>query len=113
MSSRQRRQRGTIISKGADKWLVRFSAGQDALGKRQYPSKLVHGEKADARKALNAMVADYDRGVKVQPGKLTLTAWLESWLEGSAKRRVSARTFRDYEKLLRKFVVPAIGSKRL
>jgi integrase len=108
-----RRQRGQIIPKGAGKWLVRASAGRNGLGKRLYPSKVVHGTRQEAQKALTALTAHHDQGLSVEPGRRRVSAWLESWLETSAKGRVSAKTFRDYSKLLRIFVFPVLGSKRL
>lgn len=54
-----------------------------------------------------------NRGVQVDPRKRTLAAYLEGVLKTSAKPRVAENTFRDYEKHLRKQVVPTLGSKRL
>ena len=107
------RQRGQIVAKGEGKWMVRVFVGRDAGGKRRYAAKLVRGSKSDARKALTGLAQEVDRGVQVEPGKRTLGAYLDGWLETSAKPRVSQNTFRDYGKLLRKFVIPALGSKRL
>ena len=107
------RQQGQIVAKDDGKWLVRVFAGRDASGKRRYTSKLVQGSKADARKALTALSQEVDRGVQVEPRKRTLAAYLEEWLKTSAKPRVSENTFRDYEKHLRRHVIPALGSKRL
>jgi integrase len=107
------RQRGQIVPKGEGKWLVRAFAGRDARGKRRYTSRVVQGSKADAKKALAALEQKVSGGIQVEPGKRTLGAYLENWLVTSAKPRVSENTYRDYAKLLRKFVIPALGSKRL
>jgi hypothetical protein len=88
-------------------------AGRDSSGKRRYTSKVVQGSKADARKAAAALTQEVNRGIRVDPGKRTLAAFLEGWLETSAKQRVAENTFRDYGKHLRRHVIPGLGSKRL
>jgi len=45
--------------------------------------------------------------------KQTLNQYLDRWLEVCAKPRLRAKSFRDYEGLLRRYVRPHLGEKAL
>jgi len=104
---------GQIIKRGDKTWLVRIFTGRDAKGKRRYFNKTIHGTKRDAQKYLTAAQRDKDLGVFVEPAMLPLTDYLNKWLETVARARVRERTFEGYEWLLRRYVVPKLGARRL
>ena len=45
--------------------------------------------------------------------KQILNEFLDRWLELCAKRRLRAKSFRDYEGLLRRYMRPVLGTKEL
>ena len=106
------RKSGQIIPRGERKWLVRWYAGE-VNGRYKYKSKTVRGTKRDAQKYLNSVLRSQDLGLYVEPTRTTLDAYLDQWLEKSARTRVSPRTFGDYRKLLTRYVRPKLGSSRL
>ena len=106
------RRSGQIIKRGERKWLVRWYVGE-VSGKNRYASKTIHGTKRDAQKYLNGMLRSQDLGVHVEPSRITLDAFLDRWLEGSARPKVSARTFADYSYMLKQYVRPTLGGRRL
>ena len=105
---------GQLIRRGERKWLVRIFLGSDpATGKRRYHNHMVHGPKKDAERYRTAAMRGRDLGTFVEPARMTLDAYLDKWLEEAAKPRVRSRTHEDYSWLLKAYVRPALGGRRL
>ncbi|HTF32786.1 MAG TPA: site-specific integrase [Myxococcota bacterium] len=102
---------GSIVKRGERTWLVRISSSTD--GKRSFHNHTVHGTKRDAERYLNAALRSRDLGTFVEPARMTVDAYLDKWLETAARPRVRPRTFQDYAWLLRQYVRPALGARRL
>jgi integrase len=104
---------GQIIPRGERTWLVRVFMGRDSdSGKRKYVNKTVHGTLRDAQAYLSRTQRDRDLGVFFEPSRMTLDGYLDKWLETAAKPKLRAKTHRDYEALLRRYVRPALGSRQ-
>lgn len=123
---KEQRNRGQIIPKGDGRWLVRFYAGRDVTGKRQYPAKLVEGTYLQAQKELTKLQGQQDTGTYVAPTKVSLKEYLlgtakdfdnpeehetTGWLGG--KLNLSAKTRREYKARMEKDVIPVLGHLRL
>lgn len=52
-------------------------------------------------------------GIAATPGRLTLRAFLESWMQDVQEPRLSSATYQTYEGYIRNHIVPALGSKPL
>src|SRR5690606_27508749 len=105
---------GQLIQRGERTWLVRVYLRRDPVtGKRRYHNKTIHGNKKDAQRYLNQVLADKDLGTFVEPSRQTLSAYLDEWLRVAAKPRVRDRSYRDYEEVLRRYVRLTLGSCRL
>ncbi|HMQ04883.1 MAG TPA: tyrosine-type recombinase/integrase [Pyrinomonadaceae bacterium] len=104
---------GQIIKKKDKTWLVRIFLGRDTNGKRKYFGKIIHGTKKNAETYLNAKLREKDLGVFVEPASMPLSEFLDRWLEEIAKPRVRKSTFASYEMMLRLYVKPRLGTKRL
>jgi integrase len=90
---------GQIIPRGKN-FLVRIYLGRDGQGKRQYSNKTIKTGRKNAEKYLTKALRDKDLGVFVEPGKETVSEFLERWLKTTAKARVSERTLDGYEAIL-------------
>lgn len=104
---------GQIIKRGDDTWLVRIFMGRDAQGKRRYMNKTIKGKKKDAETYLSKTATAISTGTFVEPSPLTVSDYLDKWLQTAARGRLRERTFVDYSELLDRYVRPAIGEKRL
>jgi integrase len=103
---------GQIIARGERTWLVRVFMGRDSeSGKRKYINKTIHGTLRDAQSYLSRTQRDRDLGVLFEPSRMSLDGYLDKWLETAAKPKLRAKTHRDYEALLRRYVRPALGSR--
>jgi integrase len=74
--------------------------------KRGFPTKKA------AQEALNEVVGRVHRGTWADPGKRSLSDYLEEWIEGLAASRENS-TVENYATILRKWVIPRIGGLRL
>lgn len=104
---------GQIIPRGEDTWLVRIFMGRDGQGKRRYLNKTVRGKKKTAQDYLNTTLSAISAGTFVEATPLTVSEYLDKWLETAARRRVTERTFTGYEWLLKNYVRPVLGQLRL
>jgi integrase len=105
------RNRGQIVSRGLNTYLVRVYLGNDANGRRKYASKTIRGTYKAAEQYLTKCLREIDTQAFVEPSKRTLTEYLESWL--AAKQDVAIRTLKDYRDRLRLHVIPLLGHQRL
>jgi len=105
---------GQIIQRGERTWLVRVFLGRDSkTGKRKYANKTIHGNRKDAQRYLNGALREIDLGTFVEPSAMSLSEYVDKWLESAARPRVSQRTADGYEALLRRYILEPLGSKRL
>ena len=105
---------GQIVKRGDKTYLVRVYLGRDPeTGKRKYHNKTVHGNKKDAQAYLNKCLREKDVGQFVEPSRMTLNEYLDKWLLESAKQRVRERTFESYERMLRLYIRPGIGDRKV
>ena len=103
---------GQIIPRGERTWLVRVFMGRDSeSGKRKYVNKTIQGTLRDAQAYLSRSQRDRDLGVFFEPSRISLDSYLDKWLETAAKPKRRAKTYRDYNALLRRYVRPALGSR--
>lgn len=115
-SIRKRRRpgtRGQIVPRGKDSWLVRLSLGRDANGKRRTHGETVHGSLKDARAHLTKLLASIDKGVFIQPSKMTVDQFLDRWLKDAVKARVAPHTYADYVGIAQRYIRPSLGTRLL
>jgi integrase len=105
------RKLGQIVGRGLRTWLVRAYMGRDSeTKKRKYLNNTVHGGLRDAQAHLNRMLSERDLGRNTMQ---TLNQYLDRWLEACARPRLRAKSFQDYEGLLRRYIRPQLGTKPL
>jgi integrase len=79
-------------------------------GRRRW--KMVEGGVRDAEKARRAVLAEIDKGGKVEPTNETFEKVATDWL-ARQEGRVRPRTFEAYSTAIRVHLVPKLGKKRL
>src|SRR5438067_6854408 len=100
---------GQIIPRGEDTWLARIFMGRDGKGKRSYLNKTIKGKKKDAQDYLSKTLAAISTGTFVEPSPLTVSEYLDKWLEAAARPRVSRRTADGYAGLLDRYIREPLG----
>jgi integrase len=82
-------------------------------GRRNYHNKTVRGTRKDAEKYLSQKLRELDTGTFVEPVPVTVDAYLDQWLENAARPKLAELSFQHYSDMLRRYVRPALGKKKL
>jgi len=70
----------------------------------------VRGTKRDAERELRHILTRLETGAYVKPTKLTVSEYLEQWLQGYVSSSTGPRTRERYEEIVRTHLIPALGS---
>ena len=104
----------TVIRKGKTYtyWEARYTAGRDSgTGKQIQRSITGKTQKEVAQKLKEATLA-VDRGVYVDPTKMSVGAWLDTWVK-EYLGGVKPNTLRIYQSNVEKHIKPALAALRL
>jgi integrase len=111
--------KGSIIKRegknGSVSWLLKYDGPRDALtGRRRQLYKTVRGTKKAAQAELRQLLSAIDKGTHVDPTKLTLAEWAQTWLSNlQVLEKVSVRTLEGYTAWLQVHVLPELGGVEL
>jgi len=103
---------GSCFQRGNGRWVGALDQGWSEDGKRS--KRLVYGPTQAAVLAkLRALSRNRDDGV-VQAGRMpTVGAYLERWVEETARVKVRPSTFVSYSVIVRAHLIPSLGKVRL
>jgi len=98
---------GTIFKRADGHWCAQPSLGY-VNGKRHRPT--IYGQSyAEVRDKLARVLAEAQGGVMPASKRITLTAFLNQWLEDSVKPSRAPRTYASYAETVRLHLVPTLG----
>lgn len=98
--------------RGKTEWVAQVSVGRKTNGKRRYITRTAPTEAA-ARRLLRQMLAELDQGRLAPSHPHTVASYALYWSREIKPHEVRKTTAAGYEDLLRRYVIPALGSKRL
>ena len=101
-----------MVETAPGKWRLRVFVGRDAAGRVQHKNKTFVGTKREAQKDLAKLVADIERGQVAVGHPGSVSDLLERWLCAIEPER-SAYTVKEYWRLVKIDIGPALGNKRL
>jgi integrase len=106
---------GSVRQRRRGVWQLRWETDNGI--ERVYHSETVQGTKTEAEARLRELLAEKERarasGSLSTDPKLTVGQWLTRWLEEVAAHNVRPRTFDAYRGIVRRELIPALGSIRL
>jgi integrase len=104
---------GNITRRGANSWRLKFEGGERALqtGKRNTRTVTVRGTKKTAQAELTRLLAEVDRGISVDPSKVTVAEYIRAWLD--SPDGLSPKTAERYRQLAEQQIVPHLGAVAL
>ena len=111
--------RGSLRKRYTDSWNLILDLGyhpdpQTGQLKRKQKWYTVHGTKRDAEKKLAELLHALHQGTLVEPSKLTLGAWLDTWVETAIKPpNKRLRSYETYKSVITHHLQPALGAIRL
>lgn len=102
--SRRRGQgEGSIRQRSNGRWEARYRA---ADGRTR---SIYSATRREAVDRLRAALQERQQGIRPPDGRLTVSAFLADWLEGS-RQRIRPRTQQSYESVVRLYLNPSIGA---
>lgn len=101
----------TAMKRGST-WQYRFE-GAMIDGKRKRYSKGGFRTKAEALEAGNRAKAEYDGGAYVRTSDMSLSDYMDYWLEHHVKGHKAYETYNAYESAVRLHIKPQIGKYKL
>jgi integrase len=104
---------GQLIRRGERTWLVRVYLGSDSRGKRRYLNKTIHGTRKDAQGWLNDALKRKDLGEAIGQSAMLCEEFFEDWLGSVIRQRVRETSLDSYTHIIRRYVLPTLGSRRL
>lgn len=112
-TKRRTRGDGGIRERGRNSWEIKYDLPRGSDGKRRIATQTVKGTKKDAVAALRAILHKQDKGMGVEPSQLTVSAYLDGWLEDIAPRSVAPKALERYRGLVKHQIKPHLGAIRL
>jgi len=106
MTKRRGRGEGSVYRRSDGRIVGEY---EDANGKRRYISGK---SKAEVRTKLRKLLAERDEGIAYDSENLTVSAYLDRWLE-AVKGSVRERTWERHEQVVRVHLKPTIGGVKL
>lgn len=103
---------GTIRKRPDGRWEARFTVGRDAGTGKQIQRSVYGKTQSEVRKKLQAACVAIDEGTYTEPSKLTLSSWLDIWLEEYTPN-LKPRTKWTYDGYISNHIKPALGAVRL
>lgn len=112
MAGRKANGEGTIFQRADGRWCgAGYVLASDGTRKRIYVYGATRRQAADK---LAEKLADSNRGLVVAADpNLTVGEYLTAWLTGVARHRLRATTYVTYESLVRRFLIPGLGARKL
>jgi integrase len=104
--------KGHIRERSPGHWAIILDAANAATGKRKRRWHSFEGTKRQAQVECSRLISEKSSGTYLEPSKLTIAQFLEHWL-GHIKARVSPRTHERYGEIVRKNIIPTLGSVAL
>ncbi len=98
---------GSISKRGDGRYNIKW---YDINGERQTSSAKTLLE---AKDKLKHHISDVERGIDTSDGKMPLSDWMETWLEGYAQPVVGKSSYANYYSAVHKHILPYFGTTLL
>ena len=104
--------RGSIKKDGSS-WMVVFDIGRPITGNRKQKRVRGHKTKKEAEKFLSEQLNSVDKGTYFEPSGMTLSEYLDYWLENYAKPNTSQKTIEGYSYIIQQHLKPSLGNIKI
>jgi integrase len=105
---------GHIRKRGKGSWTVVIDLGRDpATGRRRQLWQSIKGTKREAQSLLVQLLHQRNTGIEALPGKITVGEYLHRWLQDYARPNTAPKTYRCYDDVIRRHLIPVLGTMPL
>ena len=105
---------GSIRRRENDKghsWQITIELPKDPItGKRVRRYKTVEGTKKEAERAMAEYIRELEKGYHVTNSKITVSEWIDTWMDVYIEPNVSPTTLSGYKGMIRRYIKPLIGN---
>ena len=106
--------KGHLRKRYPGSWAIVFDLGRDGTGKRRQKWITVRGTKRDAERRLAEVLHSSNTQTFVEPSKVTVGEWLDTWLEKAIKPpRRTLRAYETYRSVITRHIKPKLGAIRV
>ena len=99
---------------GSHYWQITIELPKDPItGKRVRKYKSVDGTKKEAERAMHEYIRELEKGYYVTDSKITISEWIDTWLEVYIVPNVSPTTLSRYQGMIKRYIKPIIGNMQV
>lgn len=109
MSKKRGNNEGSIVKRKDGLWMAQVTIGRDPETGKPKRAYFYGKTRAEAADQLTKALSDLSRGSFVAPQKVTLSQWLDIWLQEYKQSAVRPRTYDSYEFLIHTYINPTLG----
>jgi len=81
MPSKRANNEGSIRQRKDGKWEARYTIGRDPGTGKQIQKSIYADTQKEVRQRLQQIIVTIDEGTYMEPSKMTVAMWLDTWLE--------------------------------
>lgn len=94
-------------TKKGQTWQLTVEMPRDPIsGKRNRKYKTITGTKKDAERELRKFIHELEHGEYIADNNITVSDWLQKWLEVYIIPTVSPTTLVGYKGMIRRYIIP-------
>jgi len=113
MPKRNAQGGGSIRQRKDGTWEARYTTGRNPATGKQVQKSVYGKTQGEVRKKLAKITVDLDMGVYTEPSNISMSAWVDIWLEEYVKNNVKTSTFNLYAKMCNIYIKPHISAVKL
>ncbi len=104
----------SLTKRGRNEWQIAWELPPDpATGKRRRVSERFHGTKGQALARYVEREQQLNQGIGLRDPHITVAELAAEWLEHKRTQQRKDATLRGYEEMIRDFITPLLGDKRV
>ena len=101
---------GSIRERKHKVWQITIELPKDPItGKRNRRYRTVEGTKKEAERAMHEFITELEKGYYVANSNISITEWVNTWLEVYIIPNVSPTTLSRYQGMIKRYINPVIG----
>lgn len=104
----------TKVKNTKNRWRIVVEAGRDLVtGKRKRIVRYHTGRESEAKDIMAMLIAELEQGTHVDISKITVSEWMDEWLQEYKKPVLRPRTYELYTYYADHFIKPSVGAVAL